>query len=182
MRHAASPHLAAYALFMFTTAARPTEAIELTPAHLDLPNKRGISEPTKTGDRRIFYLTDELAAALASLPPRKLRWGKNAGELRVFGWADCKGPIEPWKKTCSRAKLEYRSPYEAGRHSYATEAVTRQERNVVTAAAVGNWRDPSILLRHYAKAEKMEEFAEEVFGTDPTHNRRRKIKIVRRNK
>jgi integrase len=170
--------LAAYALFMFTTAARPTEAIELTPDHLDLANKDGLSEPTKTGNRRRFYLTEEVAEELKRLPPRKLLWGRNAGELRVFGWADCKGPIEPWKATCRAAGLPYRSPYEAGRHSFATEAVTRQERNVVTAAKVGNWKDPSILLRNYAHPEHLEEFAEGVFGADLAQRKRKRLKIV----
>lgn len=55
-------------------------------------------------------------------------------------------------------------PYEGGRHSFATEAVTRQERNVVSAAAVGNWKDPSVLLRNYAHPERLDDFAEDVFG------------------
>jgi integrase len=176
------PRLAAYALFMFTTAARPTEAIELTPDHLKLDEKGGDSEPTKTGDRRKFYLTEEVAEELKRLPPRKLLWGSNAGELRVFGWADCKGPIEPWKAVCKAAGLAYRQPYEAGRHSFATEAVTRQERNVVTSAKVGNWKDPSVLLRNYSHAEQLEKFAEDVFGTPMAQRRRKKIKTAEDSK
>lgn len=175
--HATTPYVAAYALFMFTTAARPTEAIELGPKHLDLENLTGESEPTKTGNRRKFYLTEEVAEELKQLPPKKLLWGRNVGELRIFGWADCKGPIEPWKESCRRAGLAYRTPYEAGRHSFATEAITRQERNVVTSAAVGNWADPGIMLRKYSHPEKLEAFAEEVFGGK--QGKPKKIRIVK---
>ena len=177
-KHATTPHIAAYALFMFTTAARPTEAMKLRPSHFDFDKRYGVSEPTKTGNRREFYLTDEVAEELRALPPKKLLWGRNVGELRIFGWADCKGPIEPWKETCRRAGLEYRTPYEAGRHSFATEAVTRQERNVVTSAKVGNWKDPTVLLRNYAHPEHLEKFAEDVFGNSSSSKKLR-LKLVK---
>ena len=172
--------LAAYALFMFTTAARPTEAILLRPHHFKLEEQIGESaRPTKNGERRKFYLTEEMAEELKRLPARKLLWGRHAGQLRVFGWADCKGPIGPWKEVCKHAGLEYREPYEAGRHLFATEAVTRQERNVVVSAKVGNWKDPSVLLRNYAHPEEMDRFAEEVFGSKLAQSSTKNVKIIK---
>jgi integrase len=174
------PRLAAYALFMFTTAARPSEAVELRPFHFKLDERKGESaRPTKNGDRRPFYLTEEMADELRRLPATKLRWGKHAGQLRVFGWADCKGPIGPWKEVCKHAGLEYREPYEAGRHSFATEAVTRQERNVVESAKVGNWKDPGVLLKNYAHSVRPGEFAEEVFGSKTSQQHSKNLKIVK---
>lgn len=176
------PRLAAYALFMFTTGARPNEAVRLSPHHLDLDNKRAYIEVTKNGDGRTFFLTKEMVEVLRNLPPRQIQWGKFKGEWRIFGWADAKGPLKPWKKICALANITPVLPYEGGRHSFATEAVTRQERNVVSAAKVGGWKDPTVLMKHYAHPEQLGEFAEEVFGK-PTgapvaHDWRKKPKIV----
>jgi integrase len=161
-----NPRLAAYALFMFTTAARPIEAIRLCPHHFDLDNKRAFLSMTKNGDGRDFMLTGEMVEVLRSLEPRTIERGKFKGEVRVFGWADTKGPLKPWKSVCKRAGIAVVQPYEGGRHSFATEAVVRQERNIVTSARVGNWKDPSVLLRNYAHAENLDGFAEDVFGAD----------------
>jgi integrase len=159
------PRLGAFALFMFTTAARPTEAILLEPKHLRLADRLATSaRPTKNGEYREFYLTEEVTEILRALTPKRIRWGQYRGERRVFGWADKMGPLGPWKAACKAAGLAYRSPYEAGRHSFATEAVTRQERNVVTSATVGGWKDPGVMLKHYSHPENLNEFAEDVFG------------------
>lgn len=169
--------LAAYALFMFTTAARPTEAIRLRPIDLDLDKRIGTSNgATKNGDARVFYLTEEMAEELWRITPKRIGWGQYAGEDRIFGWAYKNGPLIPWKAVCKHAGLAYRSPYEAGRHSFATEAVTRQERNVVVSAAVGGWKDPSVMLKNYAHIERPAEFAEEVFGTKLTHEKKSDLK------
>ncbi len=174
--HATTPYVAAYALFLHTTAARSTEAIRLRPCDLDLEKRHGFSPvKTKTGNRRQFWLTEEMAEELRCLPPKALKWGKHKGEARIFGWADCKGPIEPWKETCRRAGLGYVTPYEAGRHSFATEGITRQERNPVMVAKVGNWSDTKVLLKNYAHPEKMEQFAEEVYGRKLTPKTRLKV-------
>lgn len=173
---AVNSYIAAYALFLHTTAARSTEAIRLRPSDLDLEHRRGVSPiRTKTGSRREFWLTEEMAEELKRLPPKTIRWGKYKGEVRIFGWADCKGPIEPWKETCRRAGLDYVTPYEAGRHSFATEGITRQERNPVMVAKIGNWKDTRTLLKNYAHPEKMEQFVEEVYGRKP---KGRRLKVV----
>lgn len=158
--------IGAYALFMFTTAARPIEAVALTRECFSFADRVGRSRyPTKNGEYREYYLTEEVAAELASLPAVSIAKGRHAGELRLFGWSEVHGPLPAWKAVCKAARLPYRSPYEAGRHSFATEAVTRQERNVKTSAAVGGWADAGVMLKHYAKAEGQAEFAEEVFGS-----------------
>lgn len=178
--HAVTPYIAAYALFLFTTAARPTEAIRLRPKDLDLVKRYGVSATkTKTGKRREFWLTEEMAEELKRLPHKQIRKGQYKGELRVFGWADCVGPIPGWKETCKRAGLSYVTPYEAGRHSFATEAVTRQNQNVVMVAKVGNWGDPRVLLKNYVHPEDMAGFADRVFGSTPTQPAPKNLKIVK---
>lgn len=178
--HAVSPHIAAYALFLHTTAARSTEAVRLRPQDLDLEKCYGISAvKTKTGNRREFWLTEEMADELKRLPPKQIRKGAHKGEWRVFGYVDCTGPIPPWRETCKRAGLAYVTPYEAGRHSFATEGVTRQNQNVVMVAKVGNWADTRTLLKNYAHPEDMAGFAEKVFGKPLTQQVSKNLKIIK---
>ena len=68
--------------------------------------------PTKNGDPRVYYLTDELVCELRLLGPRRIRYGR--GPFRVFGWANVAGPQKPWKWTCKRAGIRYLTPHEAG--------------------------------------------------------------------
>lgn len=176
--HSTSRYLAAYVLFIHTTAARPTEAIMLRPDNLDLDRCHGVSAvKTKTGSRREFWLTQEMADELKALPPKRVHYG--AGELRVFGWAHYTCVYGPWEETCRRAGLAYVTPYEAGRHSFATEAITRQERNPVMVAKTGNWKNVNTLLRNYAHPEKMSEFVEQVYGRDSAQVKQ--LRVVKKN-
>lgn len=181
----ASPHMAAYALFLHTTAARPTEALLLRPKDLDLENQTGWSStPTKNGARRQFWLTQEMTNELRNLPPRKIRSGQYEGELRIFGWHDKSGVARLWRATCEKAGLDYVTPYEAGRHSFATEAITRQGRNVVMVAKIGNWKNTTTLLKNYAHPEDMQTFVEEVYGSKPASQKRKaapkKLRVIRK--
>ena len=171
----ASPHMAAYALFIHTTAARPSEALLLRPQDLDLDNQMGLSRiATKNGSFRQFWLTEEMANELKTLPPRKILFGKYCGELRLFGWHDGSGVARLWRRTCEAAGLEYVTPYEAGRHSFATEAITRQDRNVVMVAKTGNWKNTATLLKNYAHPEDIKTFVEEVYGAKPAPVRKKR--------
>jgi integrase len=176
--HASDQRLRVLCLFMYVTAARLGESMNLEPAHLELDKKRAVGPPTKNGDPGIYYLTDELVAELRLLQPRRIHYGR--GPLRVFGWAGKQGPMKAWRKTCKRAGIPYLSPHEAGRHGFGTETIVRQRLDVVTAAKLGRWRDPTLLLRRYAHARELRETAEIVFGrtstadTKATQRRRRK--------
>jgi integrase len=125
--------IGAYALFLHTAAAaRPRQ---FGCVHRILIVK------TETGKRRKFWLTQETADVLKRLPPKRIAKGRHKGELRVLGYAHCVGPIDPRKKTPKRAGLAYVTPYEAGRHSFATQGVTLQNQNVVMVAKVWDWAD-----------------------------------------
>lgn len=181
--HATSPHLAAYCLFLHTTAARPTEALLLRPCDLDLERRQGESrQATKNGARRQFWLTEEMAEELTHLPPRRLTHGGHAGEFRIFGWHDKCGVLKPWKETCKLAGLDYITPSEAGRHSFATEGITRQERNPVMVAKIGNWKNTAVLMKNYAHPENLEAFVEDVYGAKrPTKPKmQRALRIARK--
>jgi integrase len=77
---------------------------------------------------------------------------------------DIQGPAKPWLATCRRAGIAHLTPHEAGRHGFGTETVVRQRIDVATAAKLGGWRDPTVLLRRYAHALDLEATAEAVFG------------------
>ena len=153
-------------LFMWVTGARIGECIKLEPDHLDLDAKRGVGPPTKNGDPRTYYLTDELVRELRTLPPRRVHYGR--GSELVFGWSCRQSAYQLWVKVCKRAGLAVLTPHEAGRHGFGTETVVRQKLDVVTAAKLGGWRDPTVLLRRYAHARGLDTTAEAIFGTENT--------------
>lgn len=175
----ASPHAAACALFLHTTAARTTEALLLRPQDMDLENCRGWSRAaTKNGARRQFWLTRELANELKRLPPLPIKRGAYKGELRLFGWHSKSAFWQEWVQTVERAGIDYVTPHEAGRHSFATEAITRQERNPVAVAKIGNWKSVAVLMKNYAHPEQLEAFVEEVYGAKVTqkwHKAKRRV-------
>lgn len=166
MAAATDRRLRVLCLFMWVTGERIGACMKLEPKHFDLDNKRGVGPPGKNGDPAIYYLTDELVREMRLLPPRRINYGR--GPERIFGWADKQGPDKPWRATCARAGIPRLTPHEAGRHGFGTETVVRQGVDVVTAAKLGRWKDPTILLRRYAHAKGLGVTAEAVFGTDKT--------------
>ena len=174
---AAPPHLAAFALFCFTTGSRPQEACNLRPEHFDLDKGIAIGGITKNGKHRVYYLTPEMVSMLRVLPPRRISKGPHTGEHRVFGFTDARSIRREWIKVCEAAGLEYRTRYEAGRHSFFTEVIVRHGVDVVTAAKLGNV-SPQIALQRYAHADAPEKAAMKVFGTKSAQRKRRKLKVV----
>lgn len=174
--HAVNHRLATLALFNFVTGARIGEAVELTPDHFDLDRKVAAIAKTKNGNGRIYHLTDELVDDLRKIEPRKVK----DGTLRTFGYSSANSCIWAWKETCRRAGITYVSRHEAGRHSAATEAVVRNKVDVVTAAKLLGWKDPKVLLKRYAHAEKLAATAEAVFGTEKSHAGQAKLRVVKK--
>jgi len=158
------PYIGTYALFLHVTAARPIEAVALGPEHLDLEKKIAISaRPTKNGEFRFFYLTNELVRRFRLYPAKALLWGKGKGQLRVFGYADTKGPVPIWKAICQKAGLPYFSPYPAGRKSFASTLISQRGQDIKTTAELGNWKDIRVLLDHYVTPHDIEGFVERNF-------------------
>jgi integrase len=195
--HAVNPRIKVLSLFMFVTGARITESMLLRPKHMDLDNKVARADLTKNGDPRIYHLTAELVAELRTLEPRVARERNGtpktledgSPDLRVFGYSDRKGPLVPWKETCKGAGIRYLSPHEAGRHGFGTETIVRQKLDPVTAAKLGHWSDPTVLLKTYAHAEGLGEIAEATFGKKNTgrgtklaHARGRRLKTMKEQK
>ena len=176
MRHA-SDRVAGFALFCFTTGARPQEACNLRPDQLRLGEGKAIGGVTKNGKRRIYVLVPEMVARLRVLPPKQVTQGPHKGEWRVFGYGSQRGLLAPWRKACLDAGIEYRTRYESGRHSFFTEVIVRNGADVVTAGKLGNCT-PAILLRRYAHADAPHKMAMKIFGAKQTQAKRRNLKTV----
>lgn len=138
--NACNPYLKALALFMFTTGARISECTDMTPDQIDLRRRVAIVPTTKNGDPHEYHLTMEMVVALANLPPRR---------GRVFGYKSRHSVYGPWRTACSKAEIEYVPPHQSGRHSFATEMITKAGVDVATVAKLGNWRSHRLLLDTY---------------------------------
>ena len=133
---------------------------------------RPLGASRRTGSVGVYVLVPEMVARLRVLPPKQVTQGPNKGEWRVFGYGDKHGLRRPWKKACEEAGIEYRTQYEAGRHSFFTETVVRNGADVVTAGRLGNCT-PAILFRRYAHADAAEKLAHSVFGAGTKQTQRK---------
>ena len=159
MAHAPHRHLGLLALFMFTTGARISEAVRLTPGDVDLTGLKATLGKTKNGNPRVYHLTRELADQMRALPPKLVR----DGSWRVFGYLTRNAPQEAWEATIKRAKLPYACRHEAGRHSFATQMIVRSGKDIKTTMDLGGWESAASVMK-YVHSENLEAVAEDVFG------------------
>lgn len=138
------PHLAAAVLFMHQTGARASEAANLMGEHVDLSNAVVVLAKTKTDEWHPRYLTTELVARIAALD---IEDGK-----RVFRYSHPTSINHRMKKVCKRAKIEYRSPHSAGRHSFATNAM-RLGVGIKDAMDAGGWKSAALFMETYVHSD-----------------------------
>jgi len=136
------PHLAALVLFMATTAARISEAINLRWSEVDLTSRTALLVKTKTGTNSLRYLTDDVAERL-----RGLQAGRGRHD-RVFRYSSRFSVTERLKAVCRRAEIPYKSPHLCGRHTFATTAIELGV-DIGTAMAAGEWRSSKVFLETY---------------------------------
>ena len=147
-RSSASEILGTYALFMFLTGCRPTEALEINPERdLDLKGATCIIRNKKVRGqhkgRRKAHLPEMLVAALANMPReegRPLFWYRT---YNIMLW--------PWNQAIKRAKLHRLTPH-CCRHGCATELLRRG----VDVVTIGWLIDmtPEMVLETYGHALK----------------------------
>lgn len=128
---AASPHLGAYALFMFMTGARPSEAISVQWDDVDLVAKTVLIRETKGGTERTANLPTSLIVALANL--QRVR-GRGVFVYRAYGDFQ-----NAWEDAIKRAGIK-RLTAHSMRHGFATELLRRGV-DVPTVAHLGGWKD-----------------------------------------
>lgn len=154
-REHAERRVSALALTMFATGARISQAMEMTPDHLDLAHKRICIPGAKgMGDRWIDapdWLVDELAA-LPDLYPRG--WEHKLENRRVFGYAERSSPRKAWNSAIEKAGIEFIPFHSAGRHGFGQEMNVRHPIDEKAASSFGGWSDISLMKRTYTHAEE----------------------------
>jgi integrase len=140
----ASPHLGAYALFMYLTGARPGEALAVEWTDIDLKAKIVLIRETKTGTERTAHLPDMLVVALANIPRVKGRC--------AFIYRQTDDLTLAWDGACKRAGIKRLTPH-CCRHGFATGLLHRGV-DVVTVAELGGWKSPAEVFKTYGHAIK----------------------------
>lgn len=163
--HSPSPGMTAMARFMWETAARISEACRVVPEDVDLEARTVMLTKTKTKPRltRISQvLTDMLRALLEA--ERKLHRKNKRRQNGLFGYASRHSVYSGWKATCVKAGITYAPPHSSGRVTFATELVVRRGIDPVTAARLGGWSSPKVMMDTYAKADPAHELVDAIFG------------------
>jgi integrase len=155
---AASPNLGAFALFMFLTGCRPSEAIAVQWDDVDLKAKTALIRETKGGTERTPHLPDPLIVALANVP--KVR-GRG-----VFVYQNYGDFQRAWDAAIKRSGIKRLTPH-CCRHGFATELLRRGV-DVLTVAHLGGWKDAGQVLRTYGHANKDRRLTDLLIDTPET--------------
>lgn len=138
-------HLAALVLFMSTTAARVTEAINLRWREVDLARGSAILLKTKTGTNSRREFSTEVSARLAELK------GNAEPDDRVFGYSGRQAVNARIRAVCQRAGISYKSSHACGRHTFATTAINLGI-DIRTTMKAGDWRSVEVFMGTYVHA------------------------------
>jgi len=159
-RAAAPPHVGAWALFMFLTGARPSEAMNIDRKRdLNLQQATVRIRETKVRKERIAHLPPLLVADLANLEVIEGR--------PLFGYKWYDAALTEWKHTIRKAKIERLTPH-CCRHGFATELL-RLGVDIHTVAWLGGWASPAQVLKTYGHAIKRRDLTNILAGTPLTH-------------
>lgn len=151
------PHLPALALFMYQSATRIGNALDVLWGDVNLYEKTVLLRKTKTGGEHEVHLTDECMILIANLP-------RSPDTKRVFYYKSRSSIYTPWHETCDLAGIPYVPPHQSGRHSFATKMIVEHGIDVATVAKIGGWSNPTILLNTYSHGADARDTLEKVFG------------------
>jgi integrase len=152
----ASPQLGAYALLMFLTGARPTEALE---CDIDLPGRTVLIKASKVGHERRAHLPPMLVAALANLAEVKGR--------PIFFYQSIEALRNAWEAAIARASIQRLTPH-CCRHGCIT-MLLRNKVDVKTISWLCDIR-PETLLNTYAHAIKDRKLTDVLTDTPVTQD------------
>jgi integrase len=143
--NAARPHLGAYALFMFLTGCRPSEAINVQWEDVDLVEDRTVLlRETKGKTERLAHLPEPLVVVLANL--QRIR-GRGVFIYKRYGDFQ-----HAWDDAIRRAAIPRLTPH-CMRHGFAT-GLLRANVDVLTVAHLGGWKDAGQVLKTYGHANR----------------------------
>jgi integrase len=155
----ASPHLGAYALFMFLTGCRPGEALAIDrDRDLNLTTRTAIIRETKVRNERKAHLPVPLIAALANVPVVKGR--------PLFIYRNTDDLTLAWDGVIKRAGIQRLTPH-CCRHGFATQLL-RKGIDVITVAWLGGWESPEHVLKTYGHALKKRDLTDVLVDAELT--------------
>lgn len=138
------PHLAAAMLFMHQTGARISEAANVMPNDVDLPRRKITLAKTKTETFAERDITEELAARIQNLEPNP--------HTPLFGYNDRWGIYRRAKAVCRRAGIPWVPPHQAGRHSFATNALEYGQ-GIKETMDAGGWKSVELFMGIYVHSK-----------------------------
>lgn len=145
--HDGQAKLAALVLFMATSGARVTEAINLRWSEVDLPQKSALLLKTKTDRNSLRSLTSEVAARLMEIQLSA------RPEDRVFGFAHRQSVNARIRKVCERAGISYKPSHTCGRSSFANNAL-HMGLDIRSVMQAGGWKSLAIFLGIYVRPHR----------------------------
>lgn len=140
-------HLAALVLFMASTAARVTEAINVRWRDVNLAKRSVLLRRTKTDENSSRGITDEVAARLTALR------GSASDDDRVFGYTNRQAVNTRIAAVCKRAEISYKSSHACGRHTFATTAMD-MGLGIRTTMDAGGWKSSAVFLETYVHSRE----------------------------
>jgi len=155
---ASSPNLGAFAMFMYLTGCRPSEAIAVQWDDVDLGTRTALIRETKGGTERTAHIPDPLFVAIANLPQVP---GRGLFVYRAYGDFQ-----HAWDDAIKRAGIKRLTPH-CMRHGFAT-GLLRRGLDVLTVAHLGGWKDAAQVLRTYGHANKDRKLTDLLIGTELT--------------
>lgn len=163
--HSHSPGMTAMARFMWETAARISEACRVMPEDIDVEARTVMLTKTKTKPR-LTRISPIMADMLRDLIDKPAVAHRNDKRRRngVFGYASRNAVYNGWKAICEKAGISYAPPHSSGRVTFATELVVRRGVDPVTAAKLGGWASPKVMMDTYAKADPAHSVIDDIFG------------------
>lgn len=162
MAHA-NPHLGALACFMFMTAARISEALDVRWSDMDLSARRATIRQTKIGAERRPHLPPELVAAIANIE------GEREPTAKVFKYSTRHTCDPQWEAVIKRAKIE-RLTFHSCRHGFAT-TLLHKGIDPVTVAKLGGWASAQHVFETYGHAMEDDTLTDLLTGTPLTQPR-----------
>jgi integrase len=137
-----SPRLRLFVVVSVYTGARLAEVMRLDwDGDVDLKARQLTFRRTKNGKMRTAHIPEPLLVALATVPESD-RHGP------VFAWSHKAHVRRPLMNACKRAGLEYLTPHQLGRHTYATWLRIYAKRDLKGLQVDGGWDSIASVARY----------------------------------
>lgn len=135
------PNLAALLCFMSVTGCRTSEALF---ADFDLKNRTASIGKDKRGRTKIVTYPAWVQVMIANLPEYE--------SPSIFGYSYRNSVYETLKRSCARAGVEYLTPHQAGRHTFATNLL-KAGKSLAFVKDAGHWETGQLVIDTYGHLE-----------------------------